>query len=552
MAPAPTTNVPAEAEASRAARARIPTVAAGAAILVHAIAAWLLRATGIGTGNDDAVYLLLGRALRDGHYRELFYVGMPIHSQYPPGYPALLALLGAPLDNQLGLVIAANIFFSCAALALTYDLLRRWSVPIAVAAVALLALNPALVLSASRVQSEPMFMALVMFSLWCLRPDADSRLRWVAVAAVILATLTRSAGLAILGGIFVHFLLGREWRYAVGLAGAAAVTVAPWLVWTAVAPQQVAGRSYVADALLPVPPRDSTGAPIRSEARREQDASTVVRFARTLRVRLIHNTRYYLQRGVPARLSIPTVPNTRFDNAAWLAAMLVATLAGLAAAWSRWRPAVPAFLAYAALLLIWPYAVGRFVIPMLPVLVALMLLGAWRIGMRFGPRAALVLGLVLAAIPIAGGSRALAGLVEHRGSCLADDEESSLCGEVAARYQATALRVDSLIPGDAPVFTSKEGTFYYHARRQVVSIYPVLGWPSDRLAGYLRDNRVAMIFLPSLKYEEQELGPQLTELCESLTDAGSSEPRSLILFVRPPAEGESNACAAVQRWRDAW
>ena len=529
---------------------RITSLVAGISILVHAVLAWLMRAPTIGTGNDDAVYLLLGRALREGHYRELFYVTTQVHSQYPPGYPAVLAILGAPMDGELGLVIAANIVFSCAALALVFDLMRRWSPTIAMAAVAVLALNPALAISASRVQSEPMFMALVMLALWSLRPNTDPRLKWVAVASVILATLTRSAGLAILGGIFLHFLLGREWRYAAGLAVAAAIVVAPWFVWTAVAPQQVVGRSYIADALLPVPPRDSSGARIERAVGRE--ASAIERFTRTLRVRLTFNTRYYLTRGLPARLSVPTIPGTRIDNAAWLAAMLVAILAGLAAAWSRWRPAVLALAAYSVLLVIWPYAVGRFVIPVLPILVTLMLLGAWRLGARVGPRAALILPLLLAALPIAGGSRALSGMVDGRESCVPDEEESAFCGDVAARYVAAARRVNALAPEGAPVFTSKEGTFFYHTGRQVVSIYPIIGWPAERLAQYLSEHRAAMIFLPSLKYEEMELGEPLSELCESLTDAGSERGDILILLVRPPRERESSACNAIQRWRDTW
>jgi 4-amino-4-deoxy-L-arabinose transferase-like glycosyltransferase len=554
----PVLSPPADAEEPAApaqgARSRALAIVAACTIAVHAVLAWLVRAPTIGTGNDDAVYLLLARALREGHYRELFYVGTPIHSQYPPGYPSLLALLGVPLDGDIALVIAVNIVFSCAALGLLYDVVRRWSAPLATAAVAVLAVNPSLVLSASRVQSEPMFMAALMLALWALRPSAGERHRWVAIAAVVVAALTRSAGLAVVAAVFVHFVLDRAWRHAAALAVISVLAIAPWLVWTAVAPQQVAGRSYVADVLLTVPPRDSAGVPILSPRAADADErSPLEGLARTLQVRLSFNAKHYVTRALPARLAVPTVANTPVDNAAWLAVMLIAAGVGVAAAWSRWRAAVLALLVYALLLVLWPYAVSRFLIPMFPAFVALLLLGAWRIGVRVLPRAALVPALGVAAILLVGGTRATASMLGAHDACApAERDEGELCADVASRYAAAAHQVDAIVAGDAPVFTTKEGTFYYLTGRRVVSVYPAVGLPSDSLAGYLRGRGVPLIFLPHLKNDEEELGEPLAEICASLTDAGSTGDDMLILHVRPPSVGEQNACAAVARWQATW
>jgi 4-amino-4-deoxy-L-arabinose transferase-like glycosyltransferase len=535
----------------RALRERALTVVAGVTIAVHAVLAWLVRVPTIGTGNDDAVYLLLARALRQGHYRELFYAGTPIHSQYPPGYPSLLALLGAPLDGEVGIVIAANILLSCAALVLLYDVVRRWSPALATLAVAVLALNPALVVSASEVQSEPMFMAAVMLAVWALRPSATPGQRWIAIAAVIVASLTRSAGLVIIAAAFAHFVLARAWRHAAVLAVAACLTIVPWLAWTMVAPQQVAGRSYIADAMLPMPVRDSTGARVApAEVERRSRLATLTR---TMRIRVTYNARRYITRALPARLAVPTVPNTPVDNVAWLVVMLIATGAGVAAAWSRWRAAVLALTAYALLLVIWPYAIGRFLVPLLPVLVAFLLLGAWRIGVRLVPRAPLGPALVLAAVLLLGGSRSVAALVRDDDACAsAEEDEREMCADALSRYREVAQRIDGQLNGDAPVFTTKEGTFFYHTGRQVVSVYPALGLPADSLAGYLRARNVAMIFLPHLRSDEVELGEPLAELCASLTDAGSAAEEQLILFVRPPDADEQNACTAIARWRATW
>ena len=61
-------------------------------LIVHAAFAWIGRAPGIVTREDDARYLLRARALQAGTYQELWSPGLPAHHRYPPGYPDLLAV----------------------------------------------------------------------------------------------------------------------------------------------------------------------------------------------------------------------------------------------------------------------------------------------------------------------------------------------------------------------------------------------------------------------------------------------------------------------------
>ncbi|HUF31551.1 MAG TPA: hypothetical protein VMM77_12940 [Gemmatimonadaceae bacterium] len=540
---------PPDSEASRINEWRF--AAAGAvAIVMHAVLSWIVRARHLGTGNDDAVYLLLARALREGHYRELFYVGSPIHSQYPPGYPAFLAMLGAPSDGALGLVIAANILLSCTALALLFDVMRRWSAPLAVVAVAVLALNPWLVAASSRVQSEPLFMAAVMLALWALRPSADSRHRWIAITAVIVAALTRSAGVTIVAGILAHFLLARAWKAAFALTLVATLTIVPWIGWTVLAPQKIVGRSYIADAFVQLP-RDYRGE--QAALSESRSLSRAVSLGRTLVRRVARNTPAYLTRSLPTVLAIPTVPGTVVDNAAWLLGMLAALLAGVATAMRRWRPAVLVLAAYALLLVIWPYVIGRFVVPLLPVLIAVMLLGAWQIGGRLMPRLAIVPALALAAVPLMGGTRGVASMVREAEGCRALAVDPGWpCRSDLRRYRSVVDSLALTLPRDARVFTTKEGTFYYLTGRQVVSAYPAMSMEPAVLSEYLRQSQTTTIFLPHQKIEEWVLGPALAALCSEFTDARIGDGELLVLHARPPATGESDGCAAVERWRATW
>jgi MFS family permease len=523
-------------------------------IAMHAVLAWVVRVRHLGTGNDDAVYLLLARALREGHYRELFYVGNPLHSQYPPGYPALLALLGAPSDGSFDLVSAVNSLLSCTALALLFDVIRRWSVPLAVVAVAVLALNPSLVQASSRVQSEPLFMAAVMLALWALRPSAQARHRWIAIAAIIAAALTRSAGVALVAGMFVHFLLAREWKNGLILVLVSALTIVPWIGWTVLAPKKILGRSYIADALATLP-RDARSEPAADTTQSSEigTPSRAVVFARAFVRRFGENTPAYLTRTLPTILAIPTIEGTRLDNAAWLLAMLVALVAGVVAAMRRWRAAVLTLAAYAALLLIWPYVIGRFVTPLLPVLVGLMLLGAWRIGARLTPRIAIVPALALSAVMLVGGARSVSAMVRRAAECQTPAMNGGLpCDSEVRRYRAVTGSLAQTLPPNAHVFTTKEGTFYYLTSRQVVSAYPAMPMEPEEFADYLRQSETTLIFMPHLKIDEWVLGPALAANCAELTDTGTGDDELLLLFARPPGATESNACAAVERWRATW
>ncbi len=547
---------PAEATGSGSTRTKGWMVVAVAAvpIAMHALLAWILRIRQLGTGNDDAVYLLLARALREGHYRELFYVGNPLHSQYPPGYPALLALLGAPADGSFDLVIAVNILLSCAALALLFDAMRRWSVPLAGVTVAVLALNPSLVLASSRVQSEPLFMAAVMLALWALRPSAEARHRWIAITAIIAAALTRSAGVALVAGMLVYFLLAREWKNGLILVLASALTIAPWIGWTVLAPKKILGRSYIADALATLP-RDARPKPANDTTTsiESRNPSRAIVLARAIARRVRENTPAYLTRTLPTVLAIPTVEGTPVDNAAWLLAMLIALVTGVVAAMRRWRAAVLTLAAYAALLVIWPYVIGRFVSPLLPVLVALMMLGAWRVGARLTPRIAIAPALALSAVMLVGGARSVSAMVRQAADCQSPSMNSGLpCDSKVQRYRAVTGSVAQTLPPNAHVFTTKEGTFYYLTGRQVVPVYPALGMEPEDFAGYLRQSEATLIFMTHLKIDEWELGPALAANCTELTDAGSGDDELLLLFVRPPGAAESNACAAVERWRATW
>src|SRR6187200_3236451 len=73
-------------------RRRTSWIIAFTILTAHAALVWVARSPGFMSGQDGATYVLLGRAIRDFHYRDVFQIDQPPHRIYPPGYPSMLAI----------------------------------------------------------------------------------------------------------------------------------------------------------------------------------------------------------------------------------------------------------------------------------------------------------------------------------------------------------------------------------------------------------------------------------------------------------------------------
>src|ERR1051325_3241314 len=81
-----------EARSRLATRPWMMTLLVGAAVLAVGVA--LVDGLPVGVTNDDGMYVILAKSLATGHgYRWLNLPGAPAATHFPPGYPAMLALL---------------------------------------------------------------------------------------------------------------------------------------------------------------------------------------------------------------------------------------------------------------------------------------------------------------------------------------------------------------------------------------------------------------------------------------------------------------------------
>lgn len=496
--------------------------------------AWITRSPGIATGRDDAKYILLARSLRHFHYREIWRIGVPPHGEYPPGFPAAIALWSRLFGERYDLLVALNVLCSALALLIVYRTIRALaSEEAALLALAALVVNPYLLALAGGLESEPLFLLLNMGALALLARDAPGpAARAGAGALAIAAVLTRSAGLPLLAAIMVLWLFERRWRDVVLLGIASALTVGAWFRWTLHHAERAVGESYVGDAQLLV--RNGPLMAIQRAGTRAMD--------------------YFVYR-LNVVLPVPAFAGTAIDNVFFAALVLIGMTIGLAIFWRRWRVAALCLLGTAAMLMLWTWASRRFLLPVLPLLVPCFILGigalaAWRRPTWRVPATALA-ALVL----IVTGAWRTGAIVHSRSGCVrgaSPPSRACVSGDPADVLAAAVWMRDSL-PRDARVLSAKPEPVYYYSQRQGTALGAILARDSSEMLSALRRQGIGWILLGSVQSSEvSRLAPRLQVECSHLAVAAPFSPRTWVFRIREDGEpNDGAACAAVELYRQA-
>jgi Dolichyl-phosphate-mannose-protein mannosyltransferase len=393
-------------------------------------------------GGDNAVYLSLARSLLSGGgYRDAFDPALPAHTQFPPGYPVMLAAaLFAGLKPWAGIKLL-TLLSSAAAVALAWAWVRRRAgARMALAVAGLVAVSPGVVTLSHWELSDVPFWALTMAALlaWERLGRGRTRRLLLAAAATVAAYLTRAAGLPLLLAGALWLVYRRRWRQ---LAIYLAVALPPALLWWLWARAQ-AGYAGIFAAANPYAP----------------DAGTVG--AGGLASRVAENLELYLGRFVPVLLWGASSP--------LLVALGIMAVALAAAGWARRleRAGVAElfFPFYAAMLLVWtPQWAGERLL--LPLLVPLLAYAAEALvwlapKLRLRPRVA---GAVAAGLAVLVGLPQLVGAVRAGAGCtqqyLGGDRYACLSAEWHDFFE-TAARARAGLPDGAVVLSRKPAFFY--------------------------------------------------------------------------------------------
>lgn len=353
-------------------------------------------------GGDNADYYVLARSIAMGEgFSNVSTPDSPPGNHFPPGYPFLLASAMKLGISDLTTLTWMNGWFLWGALMLLFVVFKRWSGDVWLAALTVLLcmFNAHLLQYATIMMSEVPYLlclAVVLFAYggYLRDPDGPRRWYWLAliIAASILMLYIRTAGIAVVGALGLHMLLHRKWKPALIYVGMVVLTQVPWQVRS----QRLGGNSYTKQMLSVNPYRPELG------AMKPKDWKD----------RVWANTKRYFVREVPgAVMPWASRPgNNHVDRrgewgmAAFVALLLVAGLVSVA---ERWRLLVLALMVLNGfILLLWPqvWFGVRFILPLLPLLVFLAVLGTYvplsRLALRF-KRPAWLAWVVVAPLAVA-------------------------------------------------------------------------------------------------------------------------------------------------------
>lgn len=487
-----------------------------AAVLIgHVVMVWLIREPGITYRDDDALYLLLSRSLLKLQYLNSHLVETTPHTQYPPGYPLILALLSRVAGERLDAFLALGTLCSAAGLALLYSLVRRhadsW---LALAVVIPVAVNALILRMAGSLLAESVFLCLTMLTLWLVDREAG-RPKWLAWAIVtgVAATMVRSVAIAVLAALVAHLLLSRRFRAAVTVTLVSAATTGVWLLHTIMVPVSLhpSGRSYV---------RAATHIP------GESLFTHVKLFAYRYR---IHD--------LPEVLLWPGL-DTPTGHSLLGTFLAVVCLAGLVVMWRRWRQSVLFVAAYLAILLVWPVRSSRFLYGVTPLLILAVMVAVESLTRGRRLLRGIALGLSSAGLVACGligwaaDWRELSGCDRShpidRPGCFTEDARTFY---VAAR----ALASPAHPPGGA--LAVHDPMVAYYSGRKSANILPAIDGDSATLLQDLQARDIRYIVFGRTRGSELRiLAPVVAQWCHRLELTIWVPPRALVYRIRNPEE----------------
>ena len=460
----------------------------------------------VGSYGDDARYVVLAKALREGgRYRLLQVPGEPAETMFPPGYPAALALVWSPAlsgarnlerARWVNLALAGPLAGAlCLAGSVLFALPTAASAAVAVAGV----VAPITMARWVLPLSEPLCLLLLVVG-YLLMADERPRYRWGGLLVLIAASYVRSVAVAfLLGAWVVAWRRGARRRVAAEMV-VAAVGLAPWVIWTVLHAGDVPPALYG----------------MYGSYGQWYAASLLADPVAVLCLVPVKNLWLLLASLGGAVTSLPAAP-------------AVAALLGAAVVWAAWRArgAAPAMLAglgcYAAIVLMWPYPPLRFVGAVWPLALLAVVAGIGRAGRR-AVHAAAVVALVLA---VAGFVRQ-AGLREAGGTL---------------DWRPFVETIRPLVPRDAVLASSNPALYYLtlgvrgvpNERMRSYRFYRLGYWATawglgDDVWAILRSYRPAEVLLERRGVEGRYAVGSLMRQCPGMLAPLWSTPRGEFLF----------------------
>ena len=427
------------------------------AATVFGVGASMVDGAAVGALRDDSMYLELAKALATGHgYHWLNLPGTPAATHFPPGYPAVLALLWmvAPsFPANVVLFKLANTLFAALSVVCVARFVRRrfemGDVAASVFAIAAVLAVPMLTL-ATQVMSEPLFLLGLVTTLLVAEDVIDDPgVHWPRLLSLGLlagaTTLVRTNGIALLPAVVLVLCFRRRFRHAALFALAMVATLLPWQLWV------------VAHAdLVPAPMRGNYGsyAALLGDAVRERGVAFVGAVAARTSREITLMLQYVVAPGMPAPVRV-----TALILAAALASL------GIRPLWRRAPVTALCLAAYATIVVFWPYTPARFIWCVWPFLLLLPVVGAREL-FAWAPHRPRMRITRLAAL----GGAAMLTLGYGTYNVVSFRNGSWSASGYAERLRPLLVYVATKTPRDAVLATEAENTVYLYTGRQTIPL----------------------------------------------------------------------------------
>jgi hypothetical protein len=447
---------------------RVEAVLVGAlAVASVALAVHLLHESFI--GHDDGVYAAAGMALaHDGRYALANLPAEPPQTKYPPLYPALLSPVWALFPDapeNIRALKTVNAFLLGPAAILFWLLLRRvhgaTSPERLLGAAAFISL-PGVFAFTDLLTTEMAFLGLLLALLLVLpREEGTSPRRAMALGGLCaLLVLTRMTGVAVVGGVLVYLLTWRERRAASIVAATVALLTAPWFIWRALA--------------IPSVILELQAFYLQYESSAWQALISNPGFA----ARVIASNAVFYSRNAYIPFGLHTLP---------LAASIVAVaVMGLRRCSPRQRWSWGAIAAcYAALVVGHPMAMERYLVPLIPLVMVVVVAGTAAVRTWLTGRTAAA--QVLAMLPIAALLAGNLAWLQHYASTREEGPQWHFGRRIAfdwRGFEETFAWIRSETPASAVLACGLDPVYFMHTGRR--AIRPWVHRPELYVASYGR------------------------------------------------------------------
>jgi len=444
---------------------------------------------------DNTNYYMLGKALCLGKgYTNIDLVTEVPATNFPPGYPALVAVVMTLFSGEFVTVKTANGVFFAIAILLLFYLFHRLSgnAHLAFVASVATALNGHLLRYSTIMMSEIPFLLFTTAALVFFLHTRSSAFidlpknphLYLFLFCLVFSCYIRTAGLSLLAGVLLVLLLRRDWRYSLLVCGVFVLAMLPWSLRA----RRLGGDPYLSQFILVNPYRPELGQVGLGD----------------LATRVATNACRYVSHEIPnGCLSFLPLDYTNLASVAPLEYLLGAVLAlvmgfGICAI-RHHRDLIAGYLSGTfTILLCWPDAwVGtRFLVPAIPLLTFCFFNGLWTmlclVSERLIPRLQLrPLFLLPLVLPLAGDLPDL-----HR--------------EAAAAYPAgwrnyfeMAVWVRHNLPEHAVVCCRKSSIFYMYAQRYVTRYEFIQD--TDEFIEHLKQRKVTHVVIDNLGFSSTRL-----------------------------------------------